>query len=396
MIKITEKIDCCGCEACANICAQHAITMQEDNEGFLYPWVDATRCNNCDLCQKVCPILTPEKSSIKVQDAYVAQHISDEVRYESSSGGAFTAIAEYVIKEGGVVFGAAFNKDFQVEHQFITKLEEIGKFRGSKYVQSQINNSYKEVESFLKKGRMVCFSGTPCQVEGLLHYLRKSYDKLITVDFVCHGVPSPKVWRKYLTMIQKKYQSSINKLSFRGKGLGYVGVMTIHFLNGKLYQRGTESDAMLKLFFSEMINRPSCHKCAFRNINYRSDFTIFDAWRIRFLYPPMADDKGTTSLLVHTEKGQILIGKLATLRIVKLDFDKVIKFGTGTEMPASPKPNPLRDDFFKENSLSFDKLLKKYVPLSTKDKIKMRIKPLFYKLGLYKVLRDIKMQTKYK
>lgn len=192
MIEIKDKKDCCGCWACENACPKHCISMVEDEEGFRYPQVDKDTCIDCHLCEKVCPVINAKADVVKIQKAFLLQHKDEKVLQESASGGAFTAIASYVLKRGGVVFGAAYDKDFQVTHQYVETYEDLKIFRNSKYVQSLMDNAYLQAKEFLKQGRMVCFSGTPCQLEGLLNYLRKPYENLVTVDVMCHSITSPK------------------------------------------------------------------------------------------------------------------------------------------------------------------------------------------------------------
>lgn len=197
MINIQDKKDCCGCSACASVCPKHCITMSEDSEGFIYPCVDESVCVDCHLCERVCPIINygNDREPLAV---YAAKNPDESIRMQSSSGGVFTLLAERVIDEGGVVFGATFNDRWEVVHDYVETKEELAKFRGSKYVQSKIGDSYQKAKAFLKNNRKVLFSGTPCQIAGLKKYLRKDYDNLLAVDFICHGVPSPGVFRTYL------------------------------------------------------------------------------------------------------------------------------------------------------------------------------------------------------
>lgn len=197
MINIIEKKDCCGCSACVSICPKHCITMSLDNEGFLYPQVDNESCIDCGLCEKVCLVLNQGKECKPFQ-VYAAKNINEEIRMKSSSGGIFTLLAEQILHEGGVVFGARFNADWEVIHDYTETKEGLAAFRGSKYVQSRLGDSFCQAEHFLRQGRKVMFTGTPCQIAGLKLFLRKTYDNLLTVDFICHGVPSPGVWKKYL------------------------------------------------------------------------------------------------------------------------------------------------------------------------------------------------------
>ena len=235
MIEIIDKKNCCGCSACAQICPRKCILMQEDDEGFLYPKVDKKSCIDCHLCERVCPVLNQSKPK-KPLKVYASINKDENIRLCSSSGGIFTALAEKVIAEGGVVFGARFDDKWEVVHDYVETKEDLSKFRGSKYVQSRIENCYKEAEVFLKAGRIVLFSGTPCQIAGLILFLKKSYNNLLTVDFVCHGVPSPGVWRRYLkeeiarqcdrknTVLPRpisEKDTRVTGISFRDKALGW-------------------------------------------------------------------------------------------------------------------------------------------------------------------------------
>lgn len=210
MISIKDKKACCGCGACVQRCPKQCITLHEDSEGFLYPVADASVCINCGLCEKVCPVINQHTAHEPLQ-TFAAKNPNEAVRAASSSGGVFTMLAERVIKSGGVVFGAAFDQQWKVVHTCATTIGGLQKFRGSKYLQSQTNNTFKEAEAYLKQGRQVLYSGTPCQVAGLKRYLRKDYDNLLTLDFICHGVPSPGVFRTYL-------RDEINRHSARQGG----------------------------------------------------------------------------------------------------------------------------------------------------------------------------------
>jgi coenzyme F420-reducing hydrogenase beta subunit len=200
MIHLTEKTDCCGCNACVQSCPKDCITMQEDNEGFLYPAIDLETCIDCSLCEKVCPEIH-QKEVRKPLQVYAAKNRNEEVRLQSSSGGIFTLLAEKIIEEHGVVFGARFDENWAVIHDYTETIEGLASFRGSKYVQSRIGETFSQAKQFLKSGRKVLFSGSPCQIAGLKLFLKKDYENLLTIDFVCHGVPSPKVWRKYIMQL---------------------------------------------------------------------------------------------------------------------------------------------------------------------------------------------------
>ena len=263
MIHITDKSKCCGCNACVQICPKQCIQIQEDGEGFLYPLVDVDMCVDCKLCEKVCPIITPNEPQKPVK-VYAAKHKDDEIRLKSSSGGIFTLLAEQIIDEGGVVFGARFDEYWEVMHDYTETKEGLAVFRGSKYVQSRIGNTFQQAENFLKQGRKVMFTGTPCQIAGLRRFLRKEYENLLAVDFVCHGVPSPKVWRMYLdetlarqgigkntvlshAMLRQKF---IRSVEFRSKSTGWKKYSFALTLT-KASADGEENSVLLSSVFSE-------------------------------------------------------------------------------------------------------------------------------------------------
>ena len=224
MKAITAHAACTGCHACFSICPANAISMVPDEEGFLYPIIDKELCNDCNLCTNICPVNRKAEASITESDvlseAYTSLHRDERIRYESSSGGAFSALAETVISHKGVVFGARFDERFKIIHDYIETIDYLPKLRGSKYTQSEIGSCMLEVRDFLQQGRLVLFSGTPCQVEGMLSFLGKPYENLFTVDLICHGVPSPMVWQKYLEYRKKKDGCMPEKITFRDKRLG--------------------------------------------------------------------------------------------------------------------------------------------------------------------------------
>lgn len=325
MIDIKEKNGCCGCNACVQRCPKSCITMREDNEGFLYPEVDREVCIDCGLCEKVCPVIHQGEKR-KPLAVYAVKHKDDKIRLSSSSGGAFTALAESVIDEDGVVFGAKFDEDWLVFHDYTDTKEGLVAFRGSKYVQSRIGDSFKKAEYFLKAGRKVLFSGTPCQIAGLKRFLRKEYDNLLTVDFICHGVPSPGVWREYLkeeTARQcggknsvlshpniKERDARIESISFRDKRLGwkkYSFALTLSVPNGHgakntvLLSEPLNKNIFLRGFLTDLYLRPSCHACPAKSFKSGSDITISDFWGGQSIIPEWNDDKGISVMFLHKE-----------------------------------------------------------------------------------------------
>ena len=293
MINIIDKSQCCGCAACVQACPKQCIQMLEDKEGFLYPQVDADICIHCGLCEKVCPELhlLEEREPFKV---YAAKNINEEVRESSSSGGIFTLIAEQIIDEGGVVFGARFDEHWEVIHDMVTTKEDLKIFRGSKYVQSRMGNTFKQVKCCLEVGKKVLFTGTPCQVAGLKHFLRKDYDNLLTMDFVCHGVPSPKVWRSYLSEISQG--SKIKNIEFRNKQQGWKNfcfVLDIENLKrGNVLSKSSVfgDNIFMQAFLSNILLRPCCYACPVKCGKSGSDLTVGDFWGIEKVLPDFDDD----------------------------------------------------------------------------------------------------------
>ena len=391
-IQINDKSECCGCTACKNICPNNAIEMKEDNEGFLYPVVNKEECLNCGLCKKVCPILNRVKEQSKKQVAYIVNNKDEEIRKQSTSGGAFSAIAEYVIENNGVVFGAAFDKEFNVEHTYVTMKEDLKKFRGSKYVQSYLKDTFEETKKFLNEGKMVCFSGTPCQIEGLKKFLKKEYEKLITVDVVCRGVPSPQFWRKYLIYQRDKLGiKHIKQIRFRDKTIyGYkYSNLTIKFNENERYAEGVETDPYLRAFFTDLSDRPSCYHCAFKKQYRVSDITIWDCFNVGDFTKKLDDDKGTTRILIQSDKGKEVFEKIKN----KFDYieetpEKMIN--NFKEMYNSVKMNPKRTEFWEDiNHKEIKEVIDKYFPNSIKVNIEKNIRILFIKTRIYNKAKKI-------
>lgn len=295
MIEITDKKKCSGCSACQQICPRQCITMKRDAEGFLYPDVEKRLCIECNLCQKICPIENKPEMSRKGTEAYVAISTNNGVRTESSSGGIFSLAAEWVLNHGGIVFGAAFDENFGVHHIKVSSIAELKAIRGSKYLQSRIEDTYHEAKKYLDSGSYVLFSGTGCQIAGLKSYLRKEYENLYTIDVLCHGVPSPAVWKRYLREQEQNYESSATEVSFRNKSHGWKNYcVKIKFANGKTYEQTFTDDVFMKLFLSDICLRPSCHDCRFKEFPRVSDLTLGDCWGVDVYFPEMDDDKGTS------------------------------------------------------------------------------------------------------
>lgn len=304
MINITNPADCCGCTACASICNHDAVTMKPDALGFLYPEVDMEKCTNCGLCEKVCSFNDNYDTSLNFKEpiAYGARHKDIDEVMKSRSGAVFVALSDYVLDNGGVVYGAGYTDHFRVVHKRATTKEERDEFRGSKYVQSDMNTVFHQVKKDLKDGLTVLFSGTPCQTSGLSSYVgKKLRENLILVDLVCHGVPGPYVWRDYIAYLEKRESSNIINVNFRDKEeFGWKAHKETF-----VYERNVGGKIWYtKTFYQHIMFRHSCGNCHFCNTNRPSDITIADFWGWEKTGSDInKDDKGVNLVLVNTEKG---------------------------------------------------------------------------------------------
>ncbi len=361
MISIKSKYDCCGCEACAQRCAHNAISMKRDKEGFLYPIIDPNKCTKCDICEKVCPIINQKLPSEPIK-TYAAKNKDEIVRLQSSSGGIFTLLATKAINNGGVVFGAKFDEQWKVVHDYVETIEDLAKFRGSKYVQSRINDNYIKVEQILKQGRQVLFSGTPCQIAGLKKYLIKEYKNLICIDIICHGVPSPMVWQKYKAQFELSDTSSI---SFRDKSNSWKRYEVVVSKDLKEVVRETiEQNVYMKLFLSDLCLRPSCAICPAKDGKSKSDITIADFWGIQHIHPEFDDDKGCNLVLINSEKGIELFNSLDECDKIESNFNNAIKYNPSYFKSVSePKYRQyFFDNFDKYGFAIYHKIQKKQQP----------------------------------
>lgn len=305
MIQITNKVNCCGCTACASICPHQAISMKPDTLGFLYPKVDLQKCIDCGLCDKVCAFHSNYDKSINLPEPqiYAVRHKDMHEIETSRSGAAFIAISDYVLNQGGVIYGAGYTDHFRVVHKRATNKDERNEFKGSKYVQSDLRGIFPLIKEDLKQGLTVLFSGTPCQTAGLASYIGKRLrEKLILVDIVCHGVPAPYIWRDYLTYLEQKYKQPIIEVNFRDKSrIGWKG-----HLESFIFQDGSKKEfsTYTHLFCRHIMLRPSCSECHYTNFNRPSDFTLADYWGWEKLSSDFnIDNKGCSLLLVNTPKG---------------------------------------------------------------------------------------------
>lgn len=348
-MKICPKEKCVGCFACYNACPKNCIQMKVDEEGFKHPIIDDKKCVDCGLCKTVCPVLvcnaTPKDYQV---DVYASFNKDENVREKSSSGGLFFAFAKQIIEEGGVVFGTQMAEDcYSAICNYAENEEGLIKFIGSKYLQSHVNDCYKKAKEFLNSGRKVLFSATPCQIAGLKTYLKKDYDNLYTLDFICHGVPSPKAWEEYLKEKEREFNSKAISVSFRNKDISWEGFsLKIIFKNGEVYRKNLQEDIYLKGFLRNIYLRSSCYECEFRGENYSSDLTIADYWGIRAVHPEIEVGKGVSCMLVRTSKGKELLEKIKSELCVYNSDVKFIEQNNICLIRSTSRPAE-RDRFFK-------------------------------------------------
>lgn len=393
MISIQNKKDCCGCWACSNVCPKQCINMVKDEEGFHYPVIDKTVCVDCALCEKACPVLNAEvEDSPHKQEGWLVQHKNDIIRHESTSGGAFTAIASWVIRQGGVVFGAGYKKGtFIVVHQPIENEEDLAIFRNSKYSQSEIGECYKKVKNALDAERFVLFSGTPCQIEGLIGVLRnKEYKKLLLIDIVCHGIPSPAIFESYINVQKELIGGEFKNILFRDKHYGYhYSSFSIYNSDkSKNYHKGVDTNAYLRAYFSNLSDRPSCYDCKFKKRYRRSDITLWDCFPIE-KFTKELDGNGTTRVLVQSEKGaEIMKAVTKDLKYVAVDADKLTD--KVNEMYYSVPMNPKRDLFFRDfREMEAREFFKKWFPINWKVRLNSFIRLSAHRLGVYTIAKRL-------
>ena len=384
---------CTGCTACATICPLKCIKMVENEEGFLYPQVDESKCVSCNLCKKTCPINTLPKISKAEPKTVVARTIDNKLLEQCSSGGVFTTLARIFIKSNGVVYGVVYDTDFNVVHQRIDSEEDVARLAGSKYVQSFLGDTFQQMKEDLLKGNRVLFCGTPCQVAGLRNYLKKDYEDLYCVDLVCHGVPSPKIWREYLEIITKKH-GKVRSVNFRSKCLGYhVSVMEENFSDGRKVLGSARTNMMSKIFFRNIADRYSCYNCQFKTISRCSDLTIYDSWHAEKLVPGLKDDdKGYTNVIIQSSKGQYMVDKFFKDNITTYDVDtlKAIELD-GSMATKSVAMHDKRNDFYNAfNDEGIVNSVNRFLPIEKKDYLIEKMKLFLYSVGILRSVKRVK------
>lgn len=383
-INITNKIDCCGCNACGDICPTQAISFQTDIEGFWYPEVDIEKCINCGLCEKICPIIHAEnlkKNDFPTPECFAAENKNLEVVFDSTSGGLFSAFASRMYKEKGYVGGAVFSEDCKSVKQIISAdKNNLAKLRSSKYLQSNLIGFYKKVKALLTDGEKVLVCGCPCQMAGLRAYLQKPYDNLVILDFICLGINSPLIWRKYMDSFEERYGSPVVYAKPKSKELGWRNLtQKVKLANGQVkFETRHQSNYTQGYIGTHAYIRPSCYECKFRGFPRIADITLADFWGIEKYSKALEKDLGTSLVMVNSEKGKKWFDLIKDrLNYIPMPFEAALQGNPALTKDAS-KPEIDRDEFFKDvNELKFTELAEKYSffpQASTKTKVKKAIK----------------------
>lgn len=368
MISINDNMSCSGCSACKNACPANAIVMKEDKEGFLYPFVDENKCIDCSLCDRVCPYHNKIETSPDLDMCFACYNNNENERSISSSGGIFVLLAKKVLSENGVVFGAVFDEQFTVIHSYAEKYDELLPLIGSKYMQSRIGDSFKMVKSFLDDKRQVLFAGTACQIAGLKGYLRKEYSNLICVDFICLGVPSPKVWKDYLNTFFEG--EKIKTINFKNKNLGWHTFSLEIKTDKQHFCKNGRETYFFNGYFRQLYSRPSCSKCIFKEGDRVSDITISDCWGYSHIAPELDDNKGLSSVECHSQKGLAIFNNIKDSLVWKEAYlDDVKKYNSNycVSAPLGSRRAPFWKDY---DRISKEKLFKKYCSPKKESRIK--------------------------
>lgn len=352
-----KKSECSGCTACMNICPKNAIKMLEDEEGFKYPHIDENKCINCGKCYRICPNVKKDEVNT-IQEAYGVKHKNEEERLTSRSGGVFVALSDYILKKGGTVYGAQLNEDFSVSHNRAENKEQRDKFKGSKYIQSDMGDIIKKVQQDLMEEKKVLFSGTPCQIAGVNACVSEKYkESLYTCDLICHGVPSKKIFQDFLNYIEKISEKTIKEFNFRDKRFGWES----HYETA-IFEDNTEltTQYFRNLFYGHNILRPSCHNCNYANIHRPADITIADFWGVDQVAPEFLDKNGVSLVIINNQKGKEWFEEVKNeLHIINCSLEDCVKH-TYTLSQPTPKADT-REEFwndYKHNN--FEYIIEKY------------------------------------
>lgn len=394
MIQITDKSKCCGCNACGDVCAHGAITFKADIEGFWYPVVDKERCVGCGLCEKVCPELhigELKKNDNNPPVTIAAINKNMRVRWDSTSGGAFSALAEVMYGMGGYVSGAVYDDSFLVHNYISNNPGDLARLRSSKYLQSNAEGLYKEIRELLRKGEKVLACGTPCQMAALRSFLHKDYENLIIVDFICRGVNSPKVYRKYLDSLERKYGGKVVYVKAKNKELGWRNLTRkVVFDNGKVYYGVRMDDDFRRGYHTNVFCRPSCYACRYKGFPRMADITIADYWGIENVDKNLDNNIGTSMILLNSKKGERYFEMAKQgMEWEQTDFESVLPGNVALRLPIEPAKIDRRQFFEDLDRGTFEEVVAKYFPLKPRGGLtaKQRVKALLKRChGLYRHL----------
>ena len=383
MIEITDKKDCCGCNACNDVCPKHCISMQSDNEGFLYPTVDKDSCIDCGLCNNVCPIFMDHDNIVNRYDnplVFAAYNTDDAVRVDSTSGGLFSALADKIFASNGYVGGAVYIEDHTVKHIVTNDSTRLPELRSSKYLQSFNDTLFSDIRELLQRGEKVLVCNTPCAISALYSFLKKDYDNLITCDFICLGVNSPKVFLSYMKMLECQYGAKAIKIKFKAKQWGWHNFsMRVNFANGKEYCKDRWNDPFFIGYLQKKnFARPSCYDCRFKGFPRKSDITLADFWGIEKIAPSMDQDRGTSLVMINSDKGKSIFDSLGeTIISQQLTLKQAEPSNRAIYESLTPQGNDRNDFFDALDKYPFDVVAKRFFPLPTlTNKVKRKLRSL--------------------
>lgn len=382
MIEIENKTDCCGCQACGDICHAGVISFHSDHEGFWYPEVDRNKCTDCHLCEKICPVLNIDalkhhnKSAPKVFGGYNKDIV---IRFDSTSGGVFSLLAQAMYKQKGYVSGAIYTDDFKVVNFISDDKKDLRRLRSSKYVQSNAEGLYKRIKSLLESGEKVLACGSPCQMAALRSFLRKDYENLIIVDFLCRATNSPKVFEKYKESLEARYGSKIVAIKDKNKDHGWHSLARkVTFENGQIYYGEGHEDDYRRGYHANVFERPSCYECKFKGVPRISDITLGDFWGIGSVDPSLEQNLGTSLVMINSEKGEKYFDIIRDKLVMKeFSLDDIVP-GNSTAIMGGKLPYPAgidRNEFFKAlDEMPFDECAAKFFPYVSEQKVTLKRK----------------------
>lgn len=385
MINLLNKINCCGCNVCVDACPHKAISFKEDEEGFWYPHINTVFCIECNICDKVCPMKSNGNKIMRYESpiVYAAYTKDESIRMDSTSGGIHSTLALKKLAQKAYIGGAIFNQDHTVSHILSNRIEDLELIRSSKYLQSNAEGIYKQIKEILKCGEEVFFCGTPCQIQALYQFLNKDYTNLTTCDFICRGVSSPKVFLSYIKMLEKQYKAPVTKIKFKAKEWGWHNFsMRVHFANNKIYCKDRWHD----LFFIGYLQnggfvRPSCYECKFKGFPKKADITLGDFWGIEHIDKNMDQDKGTSLIMINSEKGAKLFESIKNeIKWKEFTLENAKKGNPAIEKPLE-RAAINRELFFQDiDRYNFSQIAKKYFFKRTYNAFLSRLKN---KIGNY-------------